>query len=170
MSKVKIKINDVDELRNELDKIYESSSQVDLAKQSISLAKHIFYTIKVDYKNNNVVLNGFKVNENWQIGEARMYDVRLAGFKVHELAKNESFSIKSTAFRVAGQDVGSGHMRERAMVASDYAIKVINLLYPNELYQVKEERIWQINELKNIKIKQDTTIEEENVVSFNNLI
>lgn len=43
MSKVKIKINDVDELRNELDKIYESSSQVDLAKWSISLAKHIFY-------------------------------------------------------------------------------------------------------------------------------
>lgn len=153
MSKVKIKINDVDELRNELDKIYESSSQVDLAKWSISLAKHIFFTIKVDYKNNNVVLNGFKVNEDWQIGEARMYDVRLAGFKVHELARNESDSIKSTAFRVAGQAVGSGHMREHSMVASDYAIKVINLLYPNELNQVKEKRIWQINKLKNIKNK-----------------
>ena len=152
MSKVKIKINDVDELRNELDKIYESSSQVDLAKWSISLAKHIFFTFFVDYKN-NVVLNGFKVNEDWQIGEARMYDVRLAGFKVHELARNESDSIKSTAFRVAGQAVGSGHMREHSMVASDYAIKVINLLYPNELNQVKEKRIWQINKLKNIKNK-----------------
>lgn len=41
------------------------------------------------------------------------------------------------------------------MVASDYAVKVVNLLYPNNIDAVKNERLWQISCLKAIKIKAD---------------
>ena len=35
-------------------------------------------------------------------------------------------------------------MPEHAMVASDYAIKVINLLYPSDRAAITRERQWQI--------------------------
>jgi hypothetical protein len=41
-------------------------------------------------------------------------------------------------------------MKEHAMVASDYAIKVINLLYPNKKEKVTEERLWQIKLMQSV--------------------
>lgn len=77
-------------------------------------------------------MNRFNVNELWQVGKTRMHDVRQAGFKIHTLARECEGEIKKTALRVAGQAVGSGHMREHAMVASDYAIKTIDLTSSND--------------------------------------
>ncbi len=75
-----------------------------------------------------VILHGFSVNEAWQEGEARIHEVRQAGFEIHGLAKEQEEEFVKTALRVVGHAVGAGHMREHAMVASDYAIKAINLL------------------------------------------
>lgn len=77
-----------------------------------------------------------------------MFDVRQAGFKVHQLAKACDDPVIQTALRVAGQAVSTGHMREHAMVASDYAIKTINLKYPHDMNAVKVEREWHISTLR----------------------
>ena len=53
--------------------------------------------------------------------------------------------------RVAGHAVAAAHMREHAMVASDYAVKVINMLYPDHMDMVITERLWQIRHLKGVK-------------------
>ena len=93
-------------------------------------------------------MDGFDTNEKWQKGEARMHDVRQAGFKVHRLAKESTNVILQAALRVAGQAIGTGHMQEHVMVASDYAIKVMNLKYPDDMEVVKAEREWQIRTMK----------------------
>ncbi|MGX8797868.1 putative immunity protein [Fusibacter sp. JL298sf-3] len=49
--------------------------------------------------------------------------------------------------RVVGQAIGSGHMREHSMVASDDAIKVIGLVYENNMDKISQERMWQLEEL-----------------------
>lgn len=51
----------------------------------------------------------------------------------------------TVTFRVIGQAVASGHMKEHGMVASDYAIKLINLMYPCDMSKVIEERQWQLS-------------------------
>ena len=147
-TKVKIKIEDNSELRTKIDELYEKTNQVDLAKWSLLMAKHILDIVDIDYHSVEEIVNGFKVNELWQIGEARMHDVRQAGFKIHKLARDSDSEIKKTALRVVGQAVGSGHMREHAMVASDYTIKTINLISPNDFDAITKEREWQLNELK----------------------
>lgn len=38
------------------------------------------------------------------------------------------------------------------MVSSDYAVKVINLLFPDDINTVRQERFWQIEHLKNIEV------------------
>jgi len=147
-TKVKIKINDAVELREQLNHIYENRSQIELAQWSINLAKHILSLVGYDYENESKIIDGFATNEKWQIGEARMHDVRQAGFKVHQLAKETTDVILQAALRVVGQAIGTGHMREHAMVASDYAVKVINLKFPADMEAVKSEREWQIRAMK----------------------
>lgn len=149
-TKPKIKIVDDSIIREEIDDLYETTNQIILAKWSLSMAKHILALIGIDYESVDVILEGFEVNEMWQSGNARMHDVRQSGFKVHKLARETDNKVQQTALRVVGQAVGSGHMREHSMVASDYAIKVIGLLSENDLNSITKERKWQLEELKRI--------------------
>lgn len=150
-TKTKIKIDDHAELRKILDLEYENSSQVRLCQYALLLARHILELVNYPYQNNKVIQNGFLVNEAWQKGKARMHDVRQAGFQIHKLAKESDSLLFQTALRVVGQAIASGHMKEHAMVASDYAIKVINLMYSNNDNAVVKERQWQIDTLKSIE-------------------
>jgi len=149
-TKPKIKIVDNNQLRAEIDELYEKTSQIDLAKWSLSIAKHILDIVGIDYNLIADIADGFQINELWQLDKAGMHDVRQAGFKIHKLARECDDEIRKTALRVAGQAVGSGHMREHAMVASDYAVKTIGLLNSNNINAVTREREWQLNELKRI--------------------
>ena len=58
---------------------------------------------------------------------------------------------ESGSLRVVGHAVACAHMREHAMVASDYAVKVISLLHPDCMESVREERLWQIHHLQEVK-------------------
>ena len=148
LTKVKIKIQDNRELRKEIDKLYENMDQISLAKWSLSVAKHILNIVGIDYKSIDEIAEGFRINELWQVKEVRMHDVRQAGFKIHKIARECNSEIKKTALRVVGQAVGSGHMKEHAMVASDYAVKTIGLIYSNNMEAITFEREWQLNEIK----------------------
>lgn len=153
-TKVKMKIEDNTDLRLKIDKLYEKTSQIDLAKWSLAIAKHSLTLAAIDYYCVDEVMDGFKTNELWQIGEARIHDVRQASFNIHKIARESDSEIKKTALRVAAQAVGSGHIREHAMVASDYAVKLINLIRPKDFKAISQEREWQYNELKKVYRRQ----------------
>lgn len=144
----KIKIEDSDELRVTLDDIYENTSQIVVAKWALKLTRHIFEIAGYHVDDYAAVITGFLVNEAWQKGQARKHDVRQAGFKIHELARKSEDIVLKTAARVAGQAVGTGHMKEHAMVASDYVIKIVNMKYPGDRDMVIQERLWQIKALE----------------------
>ncbi len=150
-TRTKIKITDDTELRNQLDEEYERSSQVKLCKYALLLATHILTTVDYGEREHPIIRAGYDVNESWQAGHARMHDVRQAGFKIHQLAKSSPDAVTQTALRVVGQAVATGHMREHAMVASDYAVKVISLLFPNDADAARRERLWQIEQLQSIE-------------------
>ena len=77
-----------------------------------------------------------------------MHDVRQVGFAVHKLARQASDELTTAVLRVVGQVIGTGHMPDHAMVASDYAIKVINLLYPSDRAAITHERQWQVRVMR----------------------
>lgn len=79
-TKVKVKIEDNGKLRIKIDELYEKTNQVNLAKWSLLMAKHVLDIVGIDYYSIEEIVNGFKVNELWQICEARKHDVRQAGF------------------------------------------------------------------------------------------
>ena len=147
-TKLKIKILDNANLRDEIDGLYDEMSQIILAKWSLLIAKRILEIVDIDYNLIDEVIDGFKVNELWQVGKVRMHDVRQAGFKIHKVARVSESEIKKTALRVVGQAVSSGHMKEHAMIASDYAVKTIGLITSNDIDSVTLEREWQLSQLQ----------------------
>jgi rRNA maturation endonuclease Nob1 len=147
-TRTKIKIVDDADLRAKIDHLYEQTNQIDLAKWSIKCAKHILTLSDVEEFDNTAIENGFRINELWQTGDATVHEVRQAGFKIHEVARQSKSEMTKTAIRASGQAVSVGHMREHAMVCSDYAIKTIQLAFPDQIYKISQERQWQLNELK----------------------
>ena len=152
----KIKIYDIPELRKQLDTLYDKSSQKEIAKWALKLAKHILEQYAPSYETDKTILKGYSINECWQKGiMIKMYDLRQVGFSIHRLAKEQESNIICMALRVVGQAVGTAHMKEHGMVASDYAIKCFNIAYPNNKDKVEQERLWQINELRKICSETD---------------
>lgn len=147
--KPKIKILDSSELRNKLLEIAKTTEQIQLANWAISCAKHIL-PLKNEEINFEIIEFGFQTIKLWQENKATVHEVRQAGFKIHEEARKCKTEITKNILRTVGQAVGVGHMREHAMVCSDYAIKVIQLFYANDLEKITQERNWQINELLKI--------------------
>ncbi len=144
-TKVKLKINDNLNLRDKLDSVYETASKIQVARWALNLATHILQISANEYLNNEIIKNGFQVNYLWQEEKANMNNVRQAGFKVHKLAKQCQDESIRIALRVVGHCVATGHMKEHGMIGSDYAIKYMNLVFPNNNEAVKKEREWQID-------------------------
>lgn len=148
MSKSKIKIVDDLSLRAEIEQTIEKVSHVQLAQWALSVARHVMPYLEQELPNVEQVEQAFKVNELWQAGQATVHQVRQAGLQIHKVARQCQNEIAKTAARTAGQAVAVGHMREHAIVASDYAIKVIGLASGNNITSITEERIWQLEQLQ----------------------
>lgn len=149
-TRVKIRITDHSALRENIDVLYEKCDQVTVAKWALQIAKHILDMAAMDANTMDAVADGFAVNERWQVGNASVREVRQAGFKIHQIARESASTLKKTALRVAGQAVASGHRKEHAMVASDYAIKAIGLLNADDMHAIVAEREWQLSALKKL--------------------
>jgi len=150
---VKIKISDHTALRAEIEKRADSLNQVDLSKWALLCAKHVLLYSELEFPSNETVSEGFLTNELWQAGKGTVHLVRQAGFNIHAVARQCKTVLATTALRTAGHAVGVGHMKEHAMVCSDYAIKTIQLAFSGNKDKITEERQWQLNELKRFSEK-----------------
>ena len=146
----KIKIIDDSKLRNNLSQLVKETEQIELSNWAMECTNHILDLSENEKINFEVVKNGFNIIKLWQNNEATIYEIRQAGFKIHAEARKCKTEIAKTILRTAGQAVGVGHMKEHAMVCSDYAIKTVQIAYSNNLKKITEERNWQIQELNKI--------------------
>jgi hypothetical protein len=146
--KPKIKITDNPELRIELEKLVGEASHVNLANWAMRCAQHILHLSNDEPVDLILINNGFDLLDLWQKNKATVYEVRKAALKIHEEARKCKTEVNRTILRTAGHAVSVGHMREHALVCSDYAIKAIQLVAVNNSEKITEERQWQIQELK----------------------
>lgn len=144
--KPKIKILDNPVLRTKLADLVQIMEHIDLANWAMSCANHIL-NLSTEQIKLEVVQFGFETNKLWQENKATIHQVRQAGFKIHEEARKCKTEIAKNVLRTVGQAVAVGHMKEHAMVCSDYAIKSVQLSSSNDLDKISAERTWQIDEL-----------------------
>lgn len=154
MAKSKLRIQDDPALRQELETLIVSSSQSLLVNWSIEVAKRMLKEVHVSEVELKTIDSAFKTAVAKMKGEGRAYDVRIAGFAVHQLVDSIHDPLKITILRVCGQAVGVAHMREHAQVMADYAIKAINQRFSGDLDAVVAERKLQIESLNKFILDQ----------------
>ncbi|MDR1323313.1 MAG: hypothetical protein LBK68_02630 [Candidatus Margulisbacteria bacterium] len=147
------KIDDIPDLRIELENIFDRKNHQEMAKYSLLLGQHILKITNT--KPCREILEGFAINKKWQNGEtgkgfAKFQVARNAAGKLLDLARDEKDPIKEKVYRVMAQIVNIPHVKNHALWASDYAVKLINTMYPNNLAEVKKEREIQIKLLKSV--------------------
>lgn len=152
-TKAKIKIMDNQELRGAIDALNEKMDQIVLAKWSIELVKHIIESMEMDQETLDEIKKGIGINEQWQLGNLGVHEVRLAALAMHKLARESDDEVKKTVLRAVGHAIASGHMKEHAMVASDYATKAVGLISKNDEASITSERQWQLMSLEEIIFK-----------------
>ena len=86
--KPKIRITDNSRLREELERVYEKANSIHAATWALATAKRVLAAAGIDYHAIDELVDGFRVNELWQTGEACVHDLRQAGFSIHRLARN----------------------------------------------------------------------------------
>ena len=136
------KLDDIPELKEQLISIYETKSHKDVSRYSLLLAEHVLTLTSMPA--NETIDACFTVSRAWQRGEARFQEARQVAFALHRLAREETDPVRVKVYRTLGQIAATPHVKRHALVASDYAVKLINLMYPKDLNAVRKEREAQI--------------------------
>lgn len=142
------KIEDIPELKYRLIDISESKSHKQMSKYSLLLAEHILKVSNIEKSSD--IAECFEINLKWQEGKVKFQDARNVAFKINRLAREEKNPVRVKVLRAMGQVAATPHVKWHALIASDYAITLINLLYPNDLDEVKKEREIQIELMKSV--------------------
>ncbi|OPX46008.1 hypothetical protein CLHUN_04830 [Ruminiclostridium hungatei] len=144
------KIDDIPELKDELIAAFDSKSHSHKAIScySLLLAQHILDLTGI--RPCDAINECFDINRKWQEGKARFQEARNVAFKIHTLAREEKDPIKVKVLRVMGQVAATPHVKRHALIASDYAITLINLMFPKNLEEVRKERKIQIELMKSV--------------------
>lgn len=142
------KIDDLPELKNRLITLSETKTHIQMSRYSLLLGEHIF---KVSGIERSLAMEEcFTINTKWQNGEVRFQDALQVAGKMNTFARAERNPVHAKVWRAMGQVAATPHVRWHALVVSEYAVVIINLLYPQNFEKVKEEREFQIELMKKV--------------------
>lgn len=144
------KIDDLPELKERLIEEFDlkSHSHKAISDYSILLGKHVLDIAGI--VPDDAMNECFEINIMWQEGKAKFQDARNVAFKMHTLAREEKDPIRAKVYRVLGQVAATPHVKRHSLIASDYAITLINLMYPKNMDEVRKEREIQISLMRSI--------------------
>jgi hypothetical protein len=138
------KIDDIPELKEKLIEAFDAKA-IDhkaISRYSVLLAAHVLELTGI--QRDNAIEECFAVIEKWQEGKVKFQAARNVAFTMHRLAREEKDPVKVKVLRVMGQVAATPHVKRHALIASDYVIKLINVLYPKNFDEVRREREIQI--------------------------
>ena len=142
------KLDDIPELKEQLISIYETKSHQAVSRYSLLLAEHILSLTNTP--TNETIDACFTVSRAWQKGEAKFQEARQVAFALHRLAREESDPVRVKVYRTLGQVAATPHVKRHALIACDYAVKLVNRMFPKDLEKVREMRDQQIALMKSV--------------------
>lgn len=142
------KIDDIPELKDELIEVFESKSKKDVSRYGLLLVQHVLSLANMEPY--DAISECIDVTRRWQEGKATYQDTRRAAALIPDLARTEKDPVKVKVLRVVGQVTVISHVKRHALIASDYAVTLVNLLWPKSLDEVRKERLAQIAMMKSV--------------------
>lgn len=142
------KVDDIPELKDELIGVFESKSKKDISHYGLLLVQHVLRLTNVQPC--DAIDECIDVSRRWQEGKATYQETRQAAAVIPDLARTEKDPVKAKILRVVGQVALIPHVKRHALIASEYAITLINLMYPKNLEEVRKERKVQIELMQSV--------------------
>jgi hypothetical protein len=143
------KLDDIPELKVQLIAVFDATTWRNVSKYSLLLADHILRL--TDVPKTGVIKKCYEINERWQNGETTFQEARALAGKIHNLARAESNPVREKALRAIAQVALTPHVKRHALIASDYAVKVINLMHPGDMDEVRKERELQVRLMESLE-------------------
>ncbi len=132
-------------LKHQLISLSETKSHRDLSVYALTLAAHLIELGELERA--DAIEQCFAAVTQWQQqGGSFRPALDIAG-ELNDLARAEKDPIKAKALRGLGQVAATPHVRWHPLVASEYAIAVVNLRHPHDLEQAAQERRFQIDRM-----------------------
>ncbi len=97
------------------------------------------------------VWSSFESIQRWINKKVNYHEARNIGIAISRLAKNETDIIKVKFLRTMAQIAGVPHVKYHGLWAMDFAVTLINRMFPSDMSKVREERLKQIELLRTIK-------------------
>ena len=142
------RLDDSPALKEKLISLYETKSHKDVSRFSLLLAEHVLALTCTP--RNETIEACFSVSRAWQEGSAKFQEARQVAFALHRLAREEENPVFVLVYRTLGQIAATPHVKRHALVASDYAVKLVNRMFPGNLEKVREMRETQISLLEQV--------------------
>lgn len=138
------KLDDIPELKEKLIEAFDAKAKDHkaISRYSLLLAGHILDLTGT--QRNEAIEECFTVNVKWQEGKAKFQDARDVADMMLRLAREEKDPVRVKVLRVMAQVAATPHVKRHALIASDYAIKLINVMHPKNFDEVRKEREIQI--------------------------
>ena len=149
MVPLKLRLLDNTDLRDELCALYEKASVHQLCRYAIWLSTHVLNMINYT-ENVSAIAEAYALNKDWREGKSSIKQVRLMALQIHKMARSADTEIKRLALRVVGQAMSTPHVPEHVIIASDYAIKLLNTMHGSTADTITRERKWQVDCLQSI--------------------
>lgn len=140
------KIEDIPALKTELIARSEGRTKLEMSQYGLLLATHILEVSGLPRGADTDAC--FAVVGRWQRGEARFQDALEVAGALNRRARTEKNPVYVKALRALGQIAATPHVRWHPLVASEYAVVLINLLCPGDMEKVRAERAFQIGLMK----------------------
>jgi hypothetical protein len=142
------KIEDIPELKKEFIAIYDTKSHKDIVRFCLLLGQHIMEL--TGFNPNDEIISSFEAMKKWIDGTVNYHDARNLSFEISRIAKDEKDLIKVRFLRTMAQIAASPHVKYHGLWATDFAVTLINRMYPGNMGKVRIERNKHIELLKSV--------------------
>ncbi|MDR1939290.1 MAG: hypothetical protein LBQ40_00650 [Clostridiales bacterium] len=142
------KIDDIPELRSLFIAVYDAKSHKDAARFCLLYGGRLLAL--TGFEPCQEIIRAFAAIEEWLDGKANYQKARSIGGELYDLARNEKDGVRARFYRTTAQIACVPHVKYHALWAADFAVTLINRIYPGNMEAVREERQGQIELIKNI--------------------
>ena len=144
------KIEDVTELRDKFISVYDEKDKRDAVRFGLLYGRHLLDITGIEPTAE--IMNAFTAIQRWLNGKTNYHEARNISFRsLYENAREEKDMVKQRFYRTMAQIACIPHVKFHALWASDFAVTLVNRMYPGDLDKVEKERRFQISLMESIK-------------------
>lgn len=132
------KIDDVPELKDAFITIYDAKSHKEIVQFCLLLGQHLIEI--TGFTPVEEITASFEAMKRWLDGKVNYHEARNLSLQISRIARDEKDIIKVRFLRTIAQIAASPHVKYHGLWATDFAVTLINRMYPGDMDAVRRER------------------------------